>query len=247
MGTFVKRGASHLWWGIALFCILCLLQSSPLFVNVMSLSSSGWKALPGTTNVSSVPVSRISADLDGDGEEECVDLSRGRLKIFACGSSTAPLWQSPVEWEVTDWTFSDLNHDGSPEVTLVVWRKFAPWPIDVPLPSGGGRISSFHDRRGNSCHVILIGWKKGGYRELWAGSALYQPVISLDAADVNADGADELITIEGEYSQARPFRSRPLAVWKWNGFGFDLYARFDGAFRHVRELTNFPGWMVVSQ
>jgi len=68
--------------------------------------------------------------------------------------------------------------------------------------------------------VILIGWKKGGYGELWAGSALYQPLISLDAADVNADGADELITIEGEYSQARP-----SAADRWpsgSGTGLDL-------------------------
>jgi len=105
MGTFGKRESSHHWWGIALFCMVCLLQSSPLLVNVMSLSSSGWKALARTTNVSSVPVSRISADLDGDGEDECVDLSRGSLKIFSCDRSAAPLWQSPAGWEVTDWTF----------------------------------------------------------------------------------------------------------------------------------------------
>ena len=96
---------------------------------------------------------------------------------------------------------SDLNRDGGPEATLLVWRPFQPWPVDQWLPHGG-RIESFHDDQGNSCHIILIGWRGSAYGELWAGSALAGPVRSFAAADLNGDGSQELLTLEGSYAEA---------------------------------------------
>lgn len=161
--------------------------------------------------------SQMVADLDGDGKQECLQLSAGRLQITNCSGAT--FWQSPAGWQVKEAQIGDLNHDGSPEAVLLVWRPFQPWPIDRFLPSGG-RISTFHDQAGESCHVILIGWNRGGYNELWAGSALIRPVSQLFAVDLDGDGQQELVALEGQYDSEN--EGGQLTVWGWNGFGFTL-------------------------
>ncbi len=78
-----------------------------------------------------------------------------------------------------------------------------------------------------SSHIILIGWKKDHWGELWAGSALARPVRSFFAVDLNNDGIQELITREGRYQDTDPSHASTLAVWRWNGFGFDLVSRVE--------------------
>lgn len=221
-------------------------MASPLGLIPLSLQASGWKAYArATTTAARLPE---MLDLDADGREECLELRNGILTIRRCDdTSEGSLWQSPSDWQVKEWTVSDLNHDGRNELALLVWRQFSPWPVDPILTEGGGRINSFHDAAGNSCHVILIGWRNGRFGELWAGSALFEPVISLAAADMDGDGAQELVTVEGKYQDSPLWRSGPLAIWKWNGFGFDLSTRIGGAFRHVKLPANHPGWMILSQ
>jgi hypothetical protein len=82
----------------------------------------------------------------------------------------------------------------------------------------------FHDRENRSCHIILIGFQHGSYAELWAGSALADPLSDFTSADLNRDGNQELIALEGRYD-ARFFESSSLTVWEWNGFGFSLLTR----------------------
>ncbi len=159
-----------------------------------------------------------SADFDGDGVPETLTLIAGRAAI---GAGERTRWQSPEAWQVRQAAITDLDHDGLPEVALLVWRPFKPWPVDTWLPNGG-RISAFHDADGQSCHIILIGWKQGAFRELWAGSALAEPVKSFAAVDLAADGRQYLVTLAGEYSDPASARARWLRVWEWNGFGFSV-------------------------
>src|SRR5512140_3030185 len=105
-----------------------------------------------------------AADLDADGLPETLTLTQGRALLQTEGRTR---WQSPPAWQVEQAQITDLDHDGIPEVTLLVWRPFKPWPVDTWLP-GGGRIATFHAANGLSCHIILIGWKQGSFRELWA-------------------------------------------------------------------------------
>ena len=157
-----------------------------------------------------------TADFDEDGTPETLMLRESRVTIKA--GNQAP-WQSPTLWRVEQAEIADLNHDGHPEAVLLVWRPFKPWPVDTWLPHGG-RIEEFHDANGMSCHIILIGWKQGSFRELWAGSAMANPVRSFALADLRGDNSQYLITLEGDYDDLASIPARRLKVWEWNGFGF---------------------------
>jgi hypothetical protein len=166
------------------------------------------------------------ADLDADGKPETLSLADGSLTIL---SGEAPAWQSPAGWQVLQAAFGDLNNDSLPEVALLVWRPFQPWPVDAFLPYSG-RIAGFHDQAGNSCHFILIGWINAHFGELWAGSALADPLTAFRAADLDGDADQELITLEGRYTDLGSTPPRALKVWEWNGFGFSVVSSLAGSF-----------------
>ena len=234
--TLTKKG----WLLIA---ILALVLISPVQV-------SGWVYDMGTlqkvnpsqewTTARTIS-SQMMADLDGDDKPECLQLNAGQLRITNCAD--AVFWQSPAGWQVREAQIGDLNHDGSPEAVLLVWRPFRSWPIDQFLPSGG-RISTFHDRAGESCQVILIGWSRGGYNELWAGSALIRPVSQLHAMDLDGDGEQELAALEGQYDSKD--KGGQLTVWNWNGFGFTLTDQSQQNYHQLKIIgTAKQKWILV--
>lgn len=182
------------------------------------------------------------ADLDGDGVMECIDLHQEHAAIYRapCASSltSSPLWESPPEWEVSQAMFSDLNRDGLKEATLLVWRPYQRWAIDSFLLYPG-RLDNFQNAEGQSCHMILIGTSSNRpdlYRELWAGSAMAAPVHSFAVADIDNNGAQELIALESDYNNLPSEPGSALTLWEWNGFGFTLLARQTGFFRSLRLL-----------
>jgi len=162
----------------------------------------------------------ISSDLNADGMQDHIHLSQGQAAIMSEGHT---LWSSPSGWDVRRTQVSDLNRDGQPELTLLIWRDFAPWPIDAYIPHPG-RIDGFHNRDRRSCHLILIAWDGDSFREAWAGSALVDPLLDFTAIDMNGDGQQELAAIEGRYD-AWPNAAQAVSLWEWNGFGFTLIAR----------------------
>jgi hypothetical protein len=163
---------------------------------------------------------RFTADLDSNGTAEVLDLQDG---VATIRQGENVLWRSPGDWTVVDVQITDLNRDGDPEAALLLWRDFAPWPIDRYL-AHPGRIDDFHDRTDQSCHLILIGWYGGKFRELWAGSAQAAPFTAIHALDLDGDGWQELLALEGAYDEPLS-SSRALTVWEWNGFGFSLMSR----------------------
>ena len=179
--------------------------------------------------------------MKGDGEVE--DLSVTNQQALIIASNTA-LWQSPKAWQVLHGEITDLDQDGLSEVTLLVRRPFQPWPIDRFLPYPG-RIRDFHDAAGFSCHVIMIGWRRGAFREVWAGSAMSQPLQSFAAGDLTGDGKQELIALEGNYTDLPVGPARSLTAWEWNGFGFTLIARSQGPFRNLRLFGQAGGGEIV--
>lgn len=189
----------------------------------------GWQALADTSGMEQVAPPRQAFLL---GRTLHLRLARGRAALL--DESGAPFWQSPAEWEVRQAAFSDLNRDGQTELALLVWRAFEPWPIDRYLPHGG-RIDSFHDAAGRSCHLILIGQPSGSHagegrlREVWAGSALAEPLLAFSAVDLDGDGWQELAALEGAYDAEPGAAAQSLTAWEWNGFGFTLLARVESS------------------
>jgi hypothetical protein len=202
-----------------------LLQTSPVPLRAWELGPSGLVRADLAAGI--VPVKpRTQADFNQNGRLERLQLAEGRLAIL---SGESPVWQSPDGWTVFQSNVTDLNQDGIPEAALLVWRPFRPWPVDRWLPHGG-RILDFQDDQGDSCQIILIGWRGTGYGELWAGSAMAEPVRSFAVSDLNGDGSQELVTLEGSYSDARSAPARALKVWEWNGFGFSVVSGINGVF-----------------
>jgi len=177
----------------------------------------------------------FESDLDSDGLVEQVVVQDGYVSVTKRAQT---IWASPPEWKIAMAQITDLNRDRRPEVALLVWRPFAPWPVDAWLPHGG-RIADFHDSKNRSCHIILWGWAGNKYRELWAGSALAEPIVLFHAADWNGDGFQELAAVESEYDH--PAEGRALSLWEWNGFGFSLVNRRIKSIGRMAFLTDGDG------
>ena len=236
--SVIKR----MWIWIA---VLSLLLIDPARLSVWNFSAQALHeaSFPQEPAVSQTVQPVLSADLDGDGKPECLMLNSERLQITDCHGKT--FWQSPAGWQVKQAQIGDLNRDGKPEAELLVWRPFQPWPIDKFLPAGG-RIANFHNQAGLSCHVILIGWVRGGYNEVWAGSALIRPVSQLHVLDLDGDGWQEMVALEGQYDQKEP--GGDLTIWKWNGFGFTLADQVKQNFQALQVINvDSQKWVIVQK
>ena len=213
---------------VLLLAMAALVLVSPVSVQAWQWEDVALKRVPMPSALR-LPTAQTSADFDRDGSPEDLLLAQGRA-IIKTGSQTR--WQSPERWQVRQASIADLNHDEFPEAVLLVWRPFKPWPVDEWLPSGG-RIKSFHDSKGMSCHIILIGWKQGSFREIWAGSALADPVNRFAAVDLIGNGQQYLVTLEGKYDDPPSAPSHRLKVWEWNGFGFTFVNEVEEAFSFI--------------
>ena len=141
----------------------------------------------------------------------------GQSAPMAAASPDLPFL--PFDWQITASILADATGDGVQEWVLLVWRPWRDWPIQkwsaVPSP-----VAGFHDTGGDSCHLILIDPQDG--HEIWAGSALPVPLLSLTVDDVDGDGTPELLTVEGSYAQGRDGSGTHVSVWSWTRFGFTM-------------------------
>jgi hypothetical protein len=234
------NGMQRKKFGLIAFIAILLLQISPVHINAWVLEAAN--LVPALLSSGATPIIPVSqADFNRDGQPEKISLMNGTATLV---SASHTIWQSPESWQVTQAEITDLNGDKVPEATLLVWRPFHPWPVDEWLPSGG-RIAAFHDVAGNSCHIIMITWQSHEYREMWAGSALAEPVSAFSVADLNNDGRQELITLEGTYTDPRSVSARLLKVWEWNGFGFSIVSKINGIFNKMALVQSGSGPILI--
>ncbi len=210
-----------------LLTLAALALPSPVRLEAWEMGSAGLRQISLPAGSLPMPVDRVS-DLDGDGSPESLQLDHGKLRIESDGITR---WSSPTAWEVQQAQIADLSGDEHPEAVLLVSRPFQAWPVDAWLPNGG-RIETFQDARGYASHIILIGWKGTKFGEIWAGSAMAEPVKSFAVAALEGE-RQQLITLEGEYDDPPSQPARRLKVWEWNGFGFGLVSVLDGPFREM--------------
>jgi len=217
-----------------------LLQVSPASLRALELGPAGLVPVPIPAGTAPVPLV-LQGDLDRDGRPETLALAGGRLSIF---SAAVTVWQSPETWQIVQAAITGLDRDGQSEVTLLLWRPFRPWPVDQWLPNGG-RISEFHNAEGRSCHIILVGLRNGRFQELWAGSAMAEPISSFAAVDLNGDNVQELVALEGRYTDPSSAPARALKVWEWNGFGFSVVSLLDGGFDKLTLVQARDGHILI--
>jgi hypothetical protein len=63
---------------------------------------------------------------------------------------------------------------------------------------------------------FVVGYRRGAYRLLWAGSAVADPIREVELGDVDVDGVQEMVVLE-ERGDAQA-----VTVWRWHGWGFSL-------------------------
>jgi hypothetical protein len=218
---------------LAFVSLLTIFRSPPV---LLRWEQGGWVAASPLPARPAVP--SLEVDLDSDGSIERIVKRGGQITVLR---DALRLWTTPPAWDVSMVQMADLNQDGRPEVVMSVWRTFRPWPVDAWLPHGG-RIAGFHDAQNRSCHIILWGWGGTRFRELWAGSAMAEPVLAFFAADWNGDGRDELMTVESTYDLTA--QGTAVKLWEWNGFGFSLTDRWKtgiGRFVTLMDENGHPG------
>lgn len=225
---------------VLIYSILTLIQLSPAPLGAWELAGDSIQAAP-LPLASRGLIHPVQSDFDENGVFERLEIIRGQAQIL---TGDQILWQSPQGWNVRQAALSDLNQDGSIEAVLLVWRPFKPWPVDKWLPIGG-RIEGFHNALGESCHIILIGWANGSFKERWAGSALSEPIRTFELADLNLDGFDELITLDSSYKSSPSSPATALKVWEWNGFGFSLVSERKGIFTDVQIAQSEDGRTIL--
>lgn len=215
-------------WHFILLAFLALANISPTSASIWGYDGTALLPLDGSDGFISTTVLSPTQKITLAGKDYCLKHEDEKVEIFACKAQLAdPSWQSPDAWQVKEAFFSDLNRDGEYEATLLVWRPFKPWPVDRFMPHGG-RIATFKNAEGMSCHLILIGLVNGEFRELWAGSSLADPIHALQAVDLDGDGYQELAALEYPYD-GNSNRSA-ITIWSWNGFGFSLADRQEGSY-----------------
>jgi hypothetical protein len=210
----------------SLFIVIILSQTSPEVIRLWYWESTHQTLVEVPATSINDQLSIINPVYPENKPENCIELSNQKLTLKQCNKKLSyEEWQSPENWIVSEAIPADLNRDGVDEIALVVWRPFAPWPIDRFLPNGG-RIAGFHDKAGLSAHLILVGWDGDEYRELWAGSALANPISTIRAIDIDRDGYEELVAVEGVYDAFE--KGGNITIWRWQGFGFTLLDRMEG-------------------
>jgi hypothetical protein len=210
------------WWlairGVVTLAVVIVLASSPC----------------------SAPIALWQVYAFRDGSFHLLDPS---FQLFSSRLLSHSIMQPPGSlvqstWRVTASALADVTGDGLPEWALLVWRPWRDWPIQR-WSSTASPIASFHDAAGNSCHLILLDPRDG--HQIWAGSALPAPLLTLAVGDMDGDMHDEVVALEGDYITGREGPATYVVVWKWNGFGFTLEWRSPpGAFRQLG-LTNAEG------
>ena len=232
-------------WRLILLSLLALANISPSFFSLWRYDGEILRRTKASQVSLKMPTITAPQSAVMEGQVFCLQHEGEQVYIGNCEVLTpGKSWQSPAGWQVREAFFSDLNLDGVEELALLVWRPFQPWPVDRFMPHGG-RNASFHDADGMSCQLILIGLVEGEFRELWAGSALADPLHSLHAADLDGDDLQELAALEYVYD-GDPEKAS-LTVWSWNGFGFSLSARQAGDYSSLLVLPTDSGIVLLAQ
>jgi poly-gamma-glutamate synthesis protein (capsule biosynthesis protein) len=156
--------------------------------------------IPPDTQLAARP-DRLAADLRGDGQPVWATLDdQGMVEVRDGAAADAPLiWRNEEPgWRVVRIDIGDADNDGRMELLLLLWQ------LD---PQGVLRS-----------HPFLIGWRGGRYRIVWGGGATAVPIHDAAVGDMDGDGRQELVALEG--GRALGDVGDSVSIWRWYGWGF---------------------------
>lgn len=155
-------------------------------------------------------------------------LKNGRLIVLANGKA---IWSSPQKWWVDSYSISDSDNDGSANINLSVWKSGS-FGSSMPfwVKENDGSIKN---------HFFVFGVYNGAIIHVWQSSNLTVPNCEFALADIDHEGSNELVVIEGSYSQWPDCEGKFVAIWRWNGWGFSNEWRSEkGRYRNLRIVSD---------
>ncbi len=151
-------------------------------------------------------------------------LEIGKLKIT---QKNKVVWKSPDDWWIDNFILADSNNDGFINVNLSVWKA-----------GNFGSSKPFWVKENDMSiknHFFVFNFIEGAMKPIWQSSNLTSPNCEFKIVDVDGDGKNDLVVIEGDYSQKPNCEGKYVAVWKWNGWGFSNEWRSEsGNFRNLK-------------
>ncbi len=149
------------------------------------------------------------ADLNNNSILENYILKNGKMIVK---EKEKIIWQSSDDWQIVDFVLADSNNDGIIDLNLSLWK-----------PGNFGVFKPFWVKKNDmriKNHFFVYDLVGDSLKQVWCSSNLSKPNCEFKIADINGDGENELIVIEGDYLKKFECNGNFVAVWKWNSWGF---------------------------
>jgi poly-gamma-glutamate synthesis protein (capsule biosynthesis protein) len=150
-----------------------------------------------------------TADLDNDAVLENYSLKNGLLTIT---ENSIIVWQSSADWWIDNFILADADNNGVLDINLSLWKagNFGP---SQPFWVKENDMSVKN-------HFFIFDFVGNTMKQVWGSSNLSEPNCEFQIADIDNDGKNDLVVIEGDYSHESKCYGNYVGVWKWNGWGF---------------------------
>ncbi|MFH1780579.1 MAG: CapA family protein [Candidatus Nealsonbacteria bacterium] len=179
-------------------------------------------------NIGDIVSKKETADLDKDSIPEIYSLENGLLTIM---ENLKIVWQSPDDWWIDNFFLADSNNDGISDINLSLWKA-----------GNFGSSKPFWVKENDMSvknHFFIFDFIDDAMKEIWGSSNLSEPNCEFQIADIDNDGKNDLIVVEGDYSQKPKCNGNYVAVWKWNDWGFSNEWRSEkGIFSNFEIVKN---------